>query len=131
MSKSCNWVLDASAVLALINDEPGADIVRQAIKEEAIIGSVNFAELVSKLDDIGITAEDIRVIVELLNIEVVSFDWQLAYEAGLLRSITKQFGLSLGDRACIALGRHMNLPVITADRVWSQPQIDVDIRFIR
>jgi len=66
-----------------------------------------------------------------LGISVEAFDAGLAYLAGLLRPQTKGIGLSLGDRACLALGRHMRLPVLTADRAWAKLRVGVEIRVIR
>jgi len=66
-----------------------------------------------------------------LRLDTVDFDVQAAYQAGLLRSATRHAGLSLGDRACLALGQQLGLPTVTTDRIWSTLQLGIDIRVLR
>jgi PIN domain nuclease of toxin-antitoxin system len=66
-----------------------------------------------------------------LGLEVAEFDADQAYQAGLLRPLTRQFGLSSGGRACLALTRSRGLPVLTADQAWEALQVDVEVRVIR
>ncbi len=120
-------VLDASAVLALLADEPGADRVAAAIVEGAAIGAVNLAEVLTKLADIGmprILAEDA---LEGLGLEVVPFDAAAARATAALRDATRARGLSLGDRAAIALAAARGAPVLTTDRAWvdAVPSVEV------
>lgn len=123
-------VLDASALLAVMNDEPGAMIIRDAIPE-AVISAVNLAEVVSKLVDGGMPEAQIFDDIGELDISNVSFDVQQAYATGLLRSATRSRGLSLGDRACLNLARHLGLPVLTADRAWAELDLGVEVRLAR
>src|SRR5947209_6693919 len=100
-----SWVLDSSALLTLLNQETGEAIVAQAIAAGAVMCSVNLAEVVTKFADAGMTEETIRGILDPLAIPAIDFDTELAYTAGMLRPITRTYGLSLGDRACLALAR--------------------------
>ena len=123
-------VLDASALLALINGESGSDIVSSQLPN-AVMLSVNFGEVVAKLMDIGWTESKIRQALGALEIDVISFDQELAYRAGLLRSQTKSIGVSFGDRACLALGGRLGVPVLTSDRDWARLKLNVVITVIR
>lgn len=129
MSRS---VLDASALLALLNREPGYEQVIRAIADGAAVSTVNLAEVVTKLSDRGAMEGEIRAALDALRLEVLAFDGELAYQTGLLRPPTRQAGLSLGDRACLALGRVLGLSVITAERGWVGLQhLGVTIHLIR
>lgn len=124
------YVLDASAVLALVHAEPGANVVAEAIAD-ATISAVNLSEVISRLTDRGMSNAGIRSAMAGLALDVTHFDEQQAYEAGLLRSSTRQRGLSLGDRCCLGLAQSQGLPAITADRAWADLGLDVEIRLIR
>lgn len=123
-------VLDASAVLALLNDEPGGEKVASAL-EGAIIGTVNLSEVMAKLVESGVPAPQAISVIEELELEVIPFDTHLAFQAGALRPLTKPLGMSLGDRACIALGLHLTLPVLTAERTWQSLSLPVPVHTIR
>ncbi len=123
-------VVDASAVLALLNQEDGSEEISQLIGN-AVISSVNLSEVVAKLTDKRMTKTDIEQILSNLNLEIIPFSNQQAFRAGMLRPLTKSFGLSLGDRACLALGIALNLPVITTDGVWANLNLGVEIRVVR
>lgn len=125
------YVLDASALLALFQGEPGSEKVAQAIKEGAAISAVNLAEVVSKLHDKGIPETIIKDVIDILPLTVIDFTTTLAYKVGVLRPLTKQVGLSLGDRACLALAFHLNLPALTTDRIWETLSLDVAVQVIR
>jgi len=125
-----SYVLDASAVLALLNREPGEDRVGP-ILADSVICAVNYCEVLSKLIDAGMPEEAARESVDLLGVEVIGFDADLAHHAATLRSATRRFGLSLGDRCCLALGLMRRHTVITAERTWAQLQIGVEIEVIR
>ena len=124
------YVLDASALLALLNNEPGAKRVNE-ILQESVIGAVNLCETVGKLTSAGMSLEDARTSIELLHLEVVPLDPELAYRAGALIVETKRYGLSLGDRACLTLGLMMNKTVVTAERSWSTLRLNLTIEVIR
>jgi PIN domain nuclease of toxin-antitoxin system len=124
-------VLDASALIALMYQEQGSEAMEQAIDEGAAISAVNVAEVAAKLNDAGMTDDDLREALDALDVAVYPFDRALAYRAGLLRVPTKAFGLSLGDRACLALAAELGLPALTADRAWAGLAVGIDIRLIR
>ncbi|MDR5676477.1 MAG: type II toxin-antitoxin system VapC family toxin [Armatimonadota bacterium] len=123
-------VLDASALLALLQGEPGSEPWEAAIADAAI-SAVNLSEVVAKLAELGMPEEEIRSTLEPLDLEVVDFDLEQAYQAGLLRRLTKPAGLSLGDRACLALARARQLPALTADHAWETVLAGVEIRIMR
>jgi PIN domain nuclease of toxin-antitoxin system len=123
-------VLDASALLALLNSERGSRIVEESLSG-ATISAVNLSEVVSKLSERGMPAAMVRTAIEALDLEIRSFDVDLAYSAGLLRPATRGLGLSLGDRACIALGLVLSATVLTTDRSWKKLKVGATIRVIR
>lgn len=113
-------ILDASAVLAVLNGEPGQKKVFPLLAESAI-SSVNLTEVAAKLLEAGMDQASARLAVSVLGIgEVVDFTADLAWEAARLRPLTKQYGLSLGDRACLALAIKLKIPAVTADKQWSK-----------
>jgi ribonuclease VapC len=123
-------VLDASALLAFVNREPGAEKVT-AVLGDAVISTVNFCEVVTKLAlKSGLPH---RVLSELTDhaLKVVDFDRSLAEDTGLLAPVTRGRGLSLGDRACLALARREDAIALTADNAWRQVDLGIDIQFIR
>lgn len=123
--------VDASAVLALLKDEPGSAEVRAALAAGAAISAVNLSEVVAKLAEAGMSEAEISVILDPIIRDVAEFDSALAYHAGLLRPATKAVGLSLGDRACLALAQQLGVPALTTDRHWQRLSIGVAIRVIR
>lgn len=123
-------VLDASAILADIWDEPGAEVVRAA-RPGAIISAVNFAEFISKLIDRGMSGEEARLFVDRLAYQVVAADEAQALIAGMLREKTRRSGLSLGDRFCLALAQEIAAPILTSDRAWADLDLGVEIVLIR
>jgi len=123
-------VLDASALLALLNREPGHEEVARTIPRAAI-SAVNLSEVVAKLAEGGMPEEAIRDALEGLALEVHEFGRDLAYGTGLLRTATKSRGMSLGDRACVTLVQRLGLPVLTTDRAWEGLEVGVDVRLIR
>ena len=122
-------VLDSSALLALLWNEPGADYVAAALPG-ALLSSVNLAEVVTKLRERGLSASEGRELVESLGVVVVDFDADQAEATAELRESTRSLGLSLGDRACLALARRRNCPALTADAAWLKAQ-GFEVRFIR
>ena len=123
-------VLDASAILAHLKDEPGADAVKAHLPG-AIISAVNVAEIGTKLVDHGISEHDMLAAIGELGLNVVAFDERAALAVAALRTRTRRLGLSLGDRACLALGVARGLPVLTADRNWAGLDLGIEIRLIR
>ena len=123
-------VLDASAVLALLANERGAEQVQKTLGS-ALMSSVNLAEVLAKLSDRGVPKAERRVIRMSLDIEVRSFDESSAWRASALRGTTRTQGLSMGDRACLALALDEQIPVLTADRTWSKIDVGVEIRALR
>lgn len=123
-------VVDASALLALLEHEPAAEQWAADVKDAAV-SAVNLSEVVAKLAEAGMQLTEIREALDPLGIQIIPFDARQAYEAGWLRPQTRSLGLSLGDRACLALARHLNLPALTADRTWTKLQIGPEIRLIR
>ena len=123
-------VLDTSAILAVVNEEPGAEVVLPML-DRAIINAVTLAEVITKMADWGIDESTIRDRLDDLGIRIVPFDEDQAYRTGMLRSAIRRFGLSLGDRACLALGLIRELPVVTADRNWVRVSLDLDLQLIR
>lgn len=124
------YVLDASCLLALINEENGSDIVQKALPG-SVISAVNVSEVVTVLTRIGIPHEKIYSIINNLVHAVIPFDEDQAYIAGHLYAKAQTKGLSFGDRACLSLGKAKNMPVLTADRPWSEVDCGVDVQLIR
>ncbi|MBI2917748.1 MAG: type II toxin-antitoxin system VapC family toxin [Chloroflexi bacterium] len=122
-------VLDASAVLAVLNGEPGAHLVTEVLPN-AVVSAVNLSEVVAKLASAGAPGEEIKEAIQALRLEVLPFDQEQAHDAGLLRPLTRSAGLSLGDRACLSLARRLGLPALTADHTWEQLHV-AEVRTIR
>ena len=95
------------------------------------MSAANLCEVVTKLAERGWEEAQIRAEISAFALEIMSFDERLAFDAGLLRMATRPFGLSLADRACLALARRLGLPAYTADRAWQQLSIGVEIRLTR
>jgi ribonuclease VapC len=123
-------VLDASALMAVLRDEPGAVTV-EAVLDNAAISAVNLSEVQAKLVERGTPAESAWSWLVDLNLEVIDFDAAQARVAGDLRSLTRVQGLSLGDRACLALAHVRGLPAMTADRAWLGLEVGIAVRTIR
>ena len=123
-------VLDASALLAVLREEPGAERVGTRL-EGARIGAVNLSEVVAKLIEDGVPEADIRRAIGRLELDVQAFDVEHAYAAGVLRQATRALGLSFGDRACLALAQRLGARALTADRSWARLDVGVAIEVIR
>lgn len=111
-------VLDASALIAMLKREPGAEMVAAAIAS-AHMGVINYAEVVSHFTHLGMPAADIDAMLDPLPMAIIPADRLLARDAGRLRAVTASAGLSLGDRFCLALARRDGLPAWTADKAWA------------
>lgn len=125
-----DWVLDASAVLAVILPEPGGDMVRPLIAR-SLLGAVNLTEVATRLLDVGYASAEVDRLLKRLEFTVIPFDEDLAVIAGRLRSQTRHLGLSVGDRACLALAQRERIPVLTGDRAWARLDVGVEVVLIR
>jgi PIN domain nuclease of toxin-antitoxin system len=124
-------VLDASALLAWLNGEPDAGPVAEVLVTGAAISSVNLSEVIAKLVDADGAERKIREVLDSLDLDVETFDRDDVYETGILRPATLALSLSLGDRACLALGARLAQPVMTADRSWADVKLGVEVVLIR
>jgi PIN domain nuclease of toxin-antitoxin system len=123
-------VADASAILAALKNEPFSNLDPRRVIG-ANISAVNLCEVLSKLHDDGLNDIQADSVVSAMDLRVTSFDVAQARSAGRLRSITRHAGLSLGDRACLALGDRLGCRVVTADRAWASLDVGVEIVLIR
>jgi PIN domain nuclease of toxin-antitoxin system len=123
-------VLDASALLAFLKEEPGKERV-EAVLDGALISAVNLAEVAAKAIDHGGTLEDISRALAPLPLQVVPFAPEDGLISGSLRAATRTKGLSLGDRCCLALGLKLRLPVLTTEGKWRQIDVGVEVEVIR
>ncbi|OFV91653.1 MAG: hypothetical protein A3G76_09250 [Acidobacteria bacterium RIFCSPLOWO2_12_FULL_65_11] len=129
-------VLDASALLALVYDEIGADRVEPVLRRGALISTVNWAETLSGMvergDSVDVGVRRLKAQVEAIGtLTIWPYDEDQAVETARLRTRTKSLGLSLADRACLALGRLHRLPVFTTDRAWRSLRLAIRIEVIR
>ena len=129
-------ILDASAFLAYLHGEPGADAVTEAIAEGTAMSTVNLAEVLSRVADRG--GDPVRVAEKLSDegllhgaIWIEELTHEDAVEVARLRLLTRDAGLSLADRSCLVLALRLDLPTLTADSAWSQIDVGVEIRMIR
>jgi PIN domain nuclease of toxin-antitoxin system len=123
-------VLDSSALLACLNQEAGSEAVVDLVAG-ALLSTVNLAETISVLVRQGASKDKALEILQLWDFQVVDFERVLAEETGALIARTRATGLSLGDRACLALAKVRSLPAVTADRSWSGIDVGVQIQLIR
>lgn len=123
-------VLDASAVLAYFHGEPGQQRVADAL-DDAVINTVNWAEVLQKLTAAGGDAERLGDGLIALGVGVEPVGLDDARVIARLWPITRSTGLSLGDRACLATAHRLALPTLTADKAWTELDIDIDIQLIR
>ncbi len=112
-------IFDASAILAVIFTEPGCGATIELWQDgENYVSSVNYAEVIAKLNESGMSDLEVSIVLEGVPLVVLPFNADHAFSAGLLRKETKTIGLSLGDRACLATGQIEKAQIITADRLW-------------
>jgi ribonuclease VapC len=124
-------VLDASAVLTVILGEPGHEKLTPPLLASAACSSVNLAEVQAKLVNRGWPSEDAWEDATSAVNEVLTFDAQQAKTTGDLIMQTRSLGLSLADRACLALGLALRAPVYTTDKVWKKLNLGIPIHVIR
>jgi PIN domain nuclease of toxin-antitoxin system len=122
--------LDASALLAALHDEVGSDVVTPVLGD-SVMSSVNWSEFMQKSLAQRVDVAGLRNDLQALGFMIVPFTHDDAEIAAALWPDTRKLGLSLADRACLALGKRLKLPVLTADRVWSKVDIGLPIRVIR
>ncbi len=123
-------MLDASALMAGLREEAGSAAV-EPLLDRAAIGTVDLAEVLGKLVDAGMPEELAWSCIADLGLELVDLDVAQARIMARLRPATRALGLSLGDRACLALAEHLGLPAVTADRSWSGLATTIEIRVVR
>lgn len=124
-------VLDASALLAILNQEPGSEMLTPELLSASVISTVNLCEAYGKLVDRGLSSEDAWEAAVSPIREAVPFTEEHARLAGDLAAKTRALGLSLGDRACLALGVALQIPIYTADRSWKKVKVGARIHVIR
>lgn len=125
-----SYVLDASAALAVLNAEPGAERVADCLAD-AVVLAINTVEVGSRLVDAGLSSADAMRAIELLGVPTISFTEDLARIAIAIRAPTRAHGLSLADRACLALAIRDGATALTADRAWAKLDVGCRIDLIR
>lgn len=127
-------VLDASAIIAFLQGEPGIELVQQALQSgRCLVTAANQAEIIAKSLDRGVSAQSVQSILAELAYAVIDIKAEDGVQAGWMRTQTRKLGLSLGDRLCLAVAQRLKAQVVTADRPWlamAQP-LGLDIRCIR
>ena len=125
------FVLDASALLAFLNAEHGAKRVTDVIfNEKCALLTINLTEILTRLADWHVPLADAQTRLDALNFRIIPFDQHLAFMTAELRTATRHLGLSLGDRACLALAQQQNATALTADRSWLKLDIGIKIECI-
>lgn len=123
-------VLDASAVLALLFEESGARAVAEVLPR-ALVSAVNWVEIMQRGLEKGVDPAQDRHRLEAIGLAVVPLTARQAEDAAGLRAATRNLGLSLADRCCLALAREVGLPVLTADAAWDQADVGAAVVVIR
>lgn len=123
-------VVDASAILAFLRREPGAEVVVRNLSN-AKISALNLAEVIGWMRTHGAEAETVQRIIGDLRLDVVPFDATAAFDSTWLRTDSGPGGLSLGDRACLSLARALQWPALTADPRWTEFDLGAEVRLIR
>ena len=125
-------LLDASALLAVIYEEVGAEEVHEALRGRTAMSAVNVGEVVARLDEDGWTKREVAGVIDGFDLEIIPFDTVTAVLSGDYRSRTRRHGIGLGGRACVATAKRLGIPVLTADRAWKKLRLPgVRVRCIR
>jgi ribonuclease VapC len=126
------YVMDSSAILALMQAEKGADVVDDLLREhECVISAVNLTEVATKLIDKGLEPTQLARVLQEMEVQPIDFDQEQAQLAATLRVSTREQGLSLGDRACLALTKLMQGTAVTTDHAWQEVKAAVDVPIIQ
>lgn len=120
-------IFDASALLALLNQETGYELISEYLSK-IVMSSVNFSEVFYVLTDLGMSENQTKTLLLEVVKEIIPFDVEQAFILASLRKITKPYGLSFADRACLALAKKTKLPILTVDKAWEK--IDHGIKII-
>jgi ribonuclease VapC len=124
-------VLDSSALLAVSKGERGAEFVIELINsKDCVISSVNMAEVATRLLDLGLPAYELQRAVAQFGVDVIDFNQEQSLACAALRPMTKSAGLSLGDRACLALAKLMEGVAVTADQAWQDVRMSADVKVL-
>ncbi|MGH8579110.1 MAG: type II toxin-antitoxin system VapC family toxin [Gammaproteobacteria bacterium] len=123
-------VLDASAVLAYLQQERGMDTVRNALQVGASNNTVNLAEVCAKLKGRGVEPRPIVERLKALGLDVAAFSEEDAIFSGEIVPVTQPLELSLGDRACLAFCRRLNAAVLTAEKAWARLELGIEVQLI-
>lgn len=123
-------IIDASALLAYLHQEQGGQQIKPLLPV-AFMSTVNWCEVVQKLRQKSIDDKAVAKKLTLLGLRFIPFSLEHADKAGELWQVTAPFGLSLGDRACLATGLCENMPVITADKIWQKVPLPLEIKLLR
>lgn len=124
------YVLDASALIAAVSHEKGMEVVEPHLPQ-SIMSTVNLTEVATYMLDKGYTIAEARQRLRTPGFDVIPYDQDLAFAAAEMRLQTRAYGLSLADRACLALAKREKLPVLTADKAWKKLNVGVKITLIR
>lgn len=126
------YVLDASAALALLFAETGQEEVAKALESGHVqMSAVNYAEAFGRLKAFGASKTEAAEALDTLGVAIIPFDKEQAVIAGDLAQATAPLGLSLGDRACLALSKQTGHSAITADKAWAGLKFHPKVRLIR
>ncbi|HEY3895395.1 MAG TPA: type II toxin-antitoxin system VapC family toxin [Pseudonocardiaceae bacterium] len=123
-------VLDTSAVLAWLREEPGAEVVHPLLSA-AVMSAANWSETWQKLHQHGVDADRVTKRLRILGVRVEPLTEADAVTAAILWSRTRSAGLSLGDRCCLALGTRLDLTTVTANTAWADLDLDIPVQIIR
>ena len=123
-------VFDTSVAIAILREEPGHKEAERLLGQ-ALISTVNLAEIASFLARSDSSLELIRSVISRFPFQIIPLSQEIAQLAGSLLQHTKKYGISLGDRACLALAISRNLPVLTVDKVWKQLELPIEVKLLR
>ncbi|KAA9011847.1 type II toxin-antitoxin system VapC family toxin [Sphingobium limneticum] len=124
------YVLDASALLSLLFQEPGAAYV-EARLPRALVSAVNYHEVLAKLIDRGVEPNEASAMLAELDIDIIAVDREQANIGGAFRAVTRSAGLSLGDRSCLALAQIRGGVAVTVNQAWAMLDIPIQVEHAR